>query len=137
MAKDTGEPDRMIAYPSGMRIIAAVLLFIGASNLWISLRVFTTGIADGNNLEIFRGLFLTAFAAALAATAVGLFWFKEWARFTGLWLMGLAAGVAVLGIISAPTGGNLLMGLLVLAAALSVLRYLTRPHVKDYFALQR
>lgn len=126
----------MIPYPSGIRIMAFVLgAFIAAPFLFQSIRVFIEGADSGDRVRLAAGAILMAYYFAMLLIAIGLFWFKEWARSTGVWLMGAYPFVHVAffsGSLADPTALGQLV--LVIAATVSVLYYLVRPHVKAYFA---
>jgi uncharacterized protein len=131
-------------------IVIAVLMFIGAGLLALgSLAFFALGElavtagAEGPMSQLFSemgafgaGIFL-ALAVAYAVLAICMLKLVHWARVAAIVLISVGLGLAAIGIlVSLPHPKMIVFAwqVFVIAVDVSIIWYLTRPHVKQGFA---
>jgi len=121
--------DEMIPWPIALLSIGyTIVATSAAATIWRHL--------PGQGGAVWLGAFWCAVSVILVA---GLATLKPWARRLALWvsvgLMAGALGAGVLAILQVPPQPmRSLGGTLMACAQLVVLRYLTRPHVRAWFA---
>jgi uncharacterized protein len=131
-------------------IVVAVLMFIGAGLLALgSLAFFALGElavtagAEGPMSQLFSemgafgaGIFL-ALAVAFAVFAICMLKLVHWARVAAIVLISVGLGLAAIGIVVSLPHPKMMVfvwQIFVIAVDVSILSYLTRPHVKKAFA---
>lgn len=110
---------------AGLRVVGFVFAFLGAGSLPQGLRLaFDPAVAAP-----FR-LFVVPFALVLIVSGIGLWLHQKWARPLAM----AGATIAVVGTLAtmllAPPGAQTFLAIMFLAAMLSALVYLQRPHVR-------
>lgn len=109
----------------GLRVVAFVLVLLGASLVPQAILLTTSATAP-----LVLQWLAFPFALAFLAGGIGLWFFRRWARPIAMAVAAVATVALLYSLLRPAPGQSLFLAVLTLAAMLSVLFYLQRPHVR-------